>query len=72
MFASKMTQRFIAGFLTLTMAFVVPGVHMQAAQSQKTVYIKDLKLYIDDNKQTLRQQKRIRQKQKWFEETTTL
>ena len=60
MFSSKMTKRFIAGFLALAMAFVVPGVHMQAAQSQKTVYIKDLKLYIDNNKNP-------EAAKKWFE-----
>ena len=70
MFASKMTKRFIAGILAFAMAFVLPGVHMSAAEKQKTVYIKDFKLYIDegDIKSYVTENEDSSKAQKWFED----
>ena len=70
MLASKMTKRFIAGILAFAMAFVLPGVHMSAAEKQKTVYIKDFKLYIDEGniKSYVSENEDSSKAKKWFED----
>ncbi len=44
-----MIDRLIAGVLVMVMAFILPAVHVHAAEKE-TTYIKEFKLYIDENK----------------------
>ncbi len=44
-------KRLVAGFMVLVMAFILPSVHVNAAEKKGMIYIKDFKLYIDKNKE---------------------
>ena len=50
MMKTKLWKRFTAGMMVLVMTIVFSGVRGNAAEKQDVTYIKDFKLYIDENK----------------------
>ena len=49
MVKTNLWKRLTAGFMVLTMAFLLPGVHVNAAEKE-TTYVKEFRLYIDERK----------------------
>ncbi len=50
MIGMRLWKQLTAGMMVLVMAFMVPAVHVNAAEKKGATYIKDFKLYIDKDK----------------------